>query len=149
MSGFDHANQASDAFMKFWSDMMNNMSGMGAASPSAARDEAVKHMRRAFFDAWAASCDEFMKSEQFLAAMKESMDGALAFKRQINEFLTKALHEQQMPTRSDADDIMAAVRRLEHRVIDRLDDLTRRVEALEKSRDHPAGGAASASGANP
>ena len=113
-------------------DLMSRMSGAGLGSaPSSAREDAVKRMRRAFFDAWADHCDEFMRSEVFLDAMKKSMDGALAFKQQVNEFLTRSLHENQMPARSDTDSIMLVLRSMEERVLERIDQLSGRVERLE------------------
>ena len=72
-----------------------------------------------------------MRSEAFLSMMKDSMDGALAFRKQMNDFLNKALNEGQMPTRTDMETIKFAVRRMEDRVLDRVEDLSRRVAALE------------------
>jgi hypothetical protein len=91
----------------------------------------MKQVRQAFFDAWAEHCDEFMRSEMFLDAMKRSMDSALAFKQQMNEFLTRTLHENQAPARSDTDSIMLVLRSFEERVLQRIDDLGQRVTNLE------------------
>lgn len=125
-------NGPSDPFTKFWSDWMSQMGAMGMQQPAApARDQAMKQMRQAFFDAWAQHCDEFMRSEMFLDAMKRSMDSALAFKQQMNEFFTKALHEGQAPARTDTDSIMLVLRSFEERVLNRIDDLAQRVTNLE------------------
>ena len=133
-----------DPFSQFWGDMMSRMSP--GASPQASafqpsanlRDEAAKQMRRAFLDAWAQHCEEFMRSDAFLAAMKQSMDGALEFRRQMNEFLTKALGESQMPARSDTDAILQAVRSFEGKVLDQLAALQARVGKLEAGAQRPA-----------
>lgn len=93
----------------------------------------MKRMRQAFFDAWAKHCDEFLRSDAFLDVLKKSMDSALAFKQELNEFLTKALHDQQMPARSDTDSILLVLRSMEDRVLERMDRLAHRVEALESS----------------
>jgi hypothetical protein len=71
-----------------------------------------------------------MRSPAYLDAMKKSMDGALAFKQQINEFLTRALLEQQIPARSDTDSILLVLRSLEERVLSRIDNLNERVDDL-------------------
>ena len=130
MSGFGGANPT-EQFTKFWSDMMANAGKLGMVPPPQSPDEAMKHMRRAFFDAWAAQCDEYMRSEQFLDTMKKSMDNALAFKQQMKEFFTKHLHDAQMPARSDTDSILLVLRSLEERVLAKLEDLAERVERLE------------------
>jgi hypothetical protein len=134
MTAFGSSNpNPSDPFMRFWSEMMSNMAGAGAAPAATGPmpEETMRQMRQAFFDAWSRSCEEYMRSEAFLSMMKDSMDGALAFRKQMNDFLNKALNEGQMPTRTDMETIKFAVRRMEDRVLDRVEDLSRRVAALE------------------
>ena len=123
---------ANDPFSRFWLDLMSKMSGSAFATTAApTQEETMKRMRQAFFDSWATHCDEFLRSDAFLDVLKKSMDSALAFKQELNEFLTKALHEQQMPARSDTDSIMLVLRSLETRVLDRIDRLSQRVDGLE------------------
>ncbi len=141
------AGSSSDPFSRFWTDLISKMSSAGFAPPAAsAQDDTFKTMRQAFFDAWAKHCDEFLHSQAFLDLMKKSLDSALAFKQELNEFLTKALHDQQMPARSDTDSILLVLRSFEGRVLDRLDRLTDRVEKLEGARPGKAEGATEASG---
>lgn len=131
-----------DPFSRFWTDMMSKMTPPGmmpqAVAPSS--DDAARHMRQAFFDAWAKYCEEFMCSEPFMEAMHKSMEGALAFKQQVNEFLTKSLHESQMPSREDTDSIMQVLRSVEERVLGRLDRLSQRVEQMESRLDADVSG---------
>ena len=134
----------SDPFSRFWLDLMSKMSGSAFAPTGApTQDETMKRMRQAFFDAWAKHCDEFLRSDAFLDVLKKSMDSALAFKQELNEFMTKALHDKQMPARSDTDSILMVLRSMEDRVLDRIDRLSRRVDALED----PTSGAPPDSGA--
>ena len=124
----------SDPFSRFWVDLMSKMSGTPfAPTASQMQDDAMKRMRQAFFDAWAKHCDEFLRSDAFLDVLKKSMDSALAFKQELNEFLTKALHDKQMPARSDTDSILLVLRSMEDRVLERMDRLAQRVDALESS----------------
>ena len=128
------AGATSDPFSRFWLDLMSKMSGTPFAPTGAPmQDDTMKRMRQAFFDAWAKHCDEFLRSDAFLDVLKKSMDSALAFKQELNEFLTKALHEQQMPARSDTDSIMLVLRSMEDRVLERIDRLSRRVDSVESS----------------
>jgi hypothetical protein len=125
-------NAAGDPFNRFWTDWMAQMGAMGVVPPSGPScEEAMKQMRKGFFDAWAKHCDEFMRSEPFLDAMKRSMDNALAFKQQLNEFLTRSLHDGQAPARSDTDSIMLVLRSFEDRLLKRIDTLDARLTALE------------------
>lgn len=137
-----------DPFSRFWTDMVSKMAPPGMMPPGSAgtMDETSRQMRQAFFDAWAKYCEEFMCSEPFMDAMRKSMEGALAFKQQVNEFLTKSLHESQMPSREDTDSIMQVLRSVEERVLDRLERLSNRVEQMESrlEADGPAPAAASA-----
>ena len=135
-----------DPFMRFWSDMMSKMAPPGVAVPSMgpSQEEIARQMRQAFFDAWAGHCEEFMRSEQFLGMMKESMDHTLAFREQMNKFFVKTLRDYQMPSQDDTDSILLAVRRLEDRVLKRVDELSQRVEAMEGRLEEraPSGGKA-------
>ena len=128
----DKERSAADPFSSFWSDFVSRMMGSGfAAPPPDAREAMARQMRQAFFDAWARQCEEYLGSETFLEAMKKSMDGALAFRQQMSEFLTRMLHESQIPARSDTDSILLILRSLEERVLSRIDDLSQRLAALE------------------
>lgn len=133
---------AADSFTRMWSDMMSKMSSAGIGQAfGVSKEETAKQIQQAFFDAWAKACDEYMHSEQFLDLMKRSMDGAIAFREQLNKFLSTALQDGAMPTRDDTDSILHAVRTLEERVLDRLEELSQRVEALEataEGRSEPA-----------
>src|SRR5262245_11008923 len=109
-----------DPFTKFWTDCASKMMSAGFAPTNASfSEEALKQIRRAFFVAWAHACDEFIRSPAVLEGMKKAMDGALAFREQLNEFMTRALHEAQVPARSDTDSIMLVLRSLEERVLER------------------------------
>jgi hypothetical protein len=124
---------ATDPFAAFWTDWMSRMGGSATKSTSET-PEAVKQMRQMFFDAWAKYAEQFMRSEQFLSAMKQSMDNALAFRQQLDQFLTQGVRNMQMPARGDTDHIVMLLRSLEDRVMSRLDDLDARITAVESGR---------------
>jgi len=131
---YQDSGTSGDPFSRFWMDLMSKMSGTPfAPTASQLQDDTMRRMRQAFFDAWAQHCDEFLRSDAFLEVMKKSMDSALAFKQELNEFMTKALHDQQMPARSDTDSILVVLRSLEDRVLERIDRLSHRVDALEST----------------
>lgn len=150
----NHTQTANDPFTQFWGDMITRMgmpsggepgSESGGAGPMS--PEAAKQMQRVFLDALAKYCDDFMRSEQFLAMMKEAMDRSLAFKQQVDQFLTQLHRGVQAPSKTDVDDISGLLRSIEANVLDRLERLESSVAAVEGPRR--TGGRARASRAQP
>ena len=130
-----------DPFTTFWTDFWQRMTppGMAQAAPQPSPDM-MAQMRKMFFESMADQADRFMRSEQFLAAMKQSMDNALAWQQMLNQFLQKGVSSVQMPTRADADHVVLLVRGMEERVMDKLEEMTRRIEKLERGEKPENGG---------
>ncbi len=128
-----------DPFTRMWSDMMGRMAmpgmnGMPGMTPPQPTPEMMDQMRKALFSSMTEQAEEYMRSEQFLDSMKKSMDNALAFKQQLNQFLQSGLQTMQMPTRSDSDHMVLLLRGMEERVLGKLEELCERVERLEQNR---------------
>ena len=123
-----------DPMTRFWTDMVGRMAATSMSAPPASQ-EMFEQMRSAFLDVLSRHTDEFLRSEQFLATMKQSMDSALAFRQQLNEMLTKSLETLQMPTSSDVVEVIQLVRNMEQRISTRLDELDERFARLEASSD--------------
>ncbi len=131
---------SADPFTKFWTEFWGKLSESGGAPASPSAD-VMNQMRRVFFDAMARQADEFMRSEAFLAAMKQAMDSSLAWQQSLNQFLSKGLQTAQMPSRVDADHMAVLVRGMEERVLARLEELSQRVGRLEQAESGgPAAG---------
>jgi hypothetical protein len=115
---------------------------MPQPQPSATGDFAAQ-MRRAFFDAMSQQADQYMRSDAFMASMKQSMDNALAWQQMVNQFLQKGVSAAQMPTRADSEHIVRLVRGMEERLIGKLESMEARVRRLEKAAgvETPAPGA--------
>lgn len=121
-----------DPFMKFWSDLAGRMTAAGMPTQQPPAD-VLTQIRRAFFDAMAEQADQFLRSEMFLNALKQSMDISLAWQQTMNQTLQRGLSAAQMPTRNDVDHMVVLVRGMEERLMERLDDVTRRVERMEST----------------
>jgi hypothetical protein len=130
MSDTNNAMPGGDVFMKFWTDAMGKMTTVGMTPPAASPDM-MDQMRKSFFGVMSQHADEFMRSEQFLETMKQTMDNALAFRQQLNQFLTQNLKSANMATSSDAEHISVLIRGMEERMMSKLDHLSERVERLE------------------
>jgi len=139
MAGNDRE-RTPDPFTQFWGEMVSRMSGVGLpAAPPADPGPAMKQMQRVFLEALAKYCDEFMRSPQFLEAMKQNMENAMTFRRQVDQFLTQALHGAQAPARGDVEELVALVRNVEERVLARVEELNRKLEAATASLRPPGG----------
>jgi hypothetical protein len=123
------------AFQKIWMESMSKIAQAAfSATPESVPPEILKQMRNGIFEALAKSWEEFMRSPQFLEAVKQMMDNAIAFKKLTAEMLTKAHHEMQGSARTDIDAILVAIRHLESRIIERMDELEQRVRQVEKDK---------------
>src|SRR5262245_37609419 len=116
-SPFDQA----AAFQKIWLESISKLTQSAfSTTPESVPPEVLKQMRSGLFQALAKSWEEFMRSPQFLEAVKQMMDNAIAFRKLTSKMLTQAHHEMQGTARTDIDAVLAALRHLESRVMDRM-----------------------------
>jgi len=122
-------------FQKIWMETFTRMAQSAFTfSPDSAPPEMVRQMRSGIFQALAQSWDEYLRSPQFMEATKQWMDSAIFYRKMTNDLLTKARHETEDIAREDVDSVMLAVRHMEKRILDRLEDLTARVDALDRTK---------------
>ena len=150
MGNNDHENQGgSDVFARMWMNFAGEMAKAGFAtmSPDQTPPDATREMRSAFFKAMSDYGEQYMRSPQFLETMKQSMAGAIEYRKQLNEFLGRIQHEFQATSRQDVDQLMLVMRHLEQRMTDgmerlssRFDEIIDRLETLEaRAASAPAG----------
>lgn len=121
-----------DPFVSMWNDFAGRMAAAGMTPPAAGSDT-VQQMRRAFFDSMAQYFDQLMRSEAFLNAMRQSMENGLAMQHMINQQLQKSLNAMQMPSRVDTDHVAMLVRGVEDRLLDRIEELHKRIDRIENA----------------
>ena len=132
--------QGQNQFTKMWTDFAGKMATAGVSfAPESTPPDAAKQMRGAFFKALSDYCEEYMRSPEFLDSWKQAMDGAIQFRRQMNESLGKMHHEFGGTSRQDVDRTMIALAHLERRLVDvmerateRIDEVASRVDDMEK-----------------
>ncbi len=120
-------------FMRMWMDMFSKMPG-GNGSAETFPTDAARQMRDNYLQSLSRQSEEFMRSPQFLDMMKQSTDAAIAFRQQVNEMLVRTHHALGGVAKPDVDGLLMAVRRCETRVLDKLDELSARIETLEKAQ---------------
>ena len=138
--------QAQQMGMLWLELMMKMMAGGVTADPNAPPAESARRLRDVSLEALGQQADKYMRSPQFLEFIKQSLDAQIAMRRQLNEFFTEAHHGVQGVAKQDVDHILQSVRHMETRVLDRveglcdrLDQVTRRLDALEPRTRKPAG----------
>jgi hypothetical protein len=121
----------SAAFQKIWLESMSKlMQTAFTFTPNSAPPELLRQMRTGILQALSESWNEFLRSPKFQEGMKQWMDSAVGFRKMSNDFMGKVRKEMQAPTRDDIDAVMLAVRHMETRVLDRLEEVEKQVNAL-------------------
>ena len=135
--GFEAAQQMGNLWVE-WATKMATASmafRAGSAPPDTARD-----VRDAGFTAMSQAADRFMRTPQFLEMMKQSLDGSIAFRKQLNELLTQTHHSVQGVAKQDVEGVTKAIRRVETRVLARIEELCDRLDAVSRRLDALDGG---------
>ena len=122
------------AYQKIWMETFSRMMQTAFTSaPDSAPPEILRQMRSGIFQALAQSWDEYLRSPQFAESVKQWMDSAIFYRKMTNDLLTKSRHETQDVAREDVDSVLLAVRHLEKRLLDRLEELSSRIDAVSKA----------------
>lgn len=129
--GFDYT--ANNPFAAAWQDFFGKMQSAGVA-PQQTPPDMAKQMQDAFFKAMSNYAEDFLRSDAFLTAMKQSMDNALSWQQSMQQYMEKGMEAAQMPTKADSEQIVAMVRGMEQRIGEKLDALSLRVENLEAAQ---------------
>ncbi len=138
------ADQAA-AFQKMWTDSAAKiLEATLTTSPNSPPPEVLRQIRSGIFAALAQSWDEFMRSPQFLGAMKEWMENAISFRKMSNDFLARIRNEMQAPSSNDTDTVMLNVRHMEKRLLDRIEELSGELKTLKNGLRSAPGSKAAA-----
>ena len=127
-------------FLKMWAEFAGKMGNAGFSfPPDSTPPDTAKEMRNTFFKAWTDYCNRYMQSPEFLESWKKAMDGAIQFRRQMNESLGRMHHEFGGTSRQDIDHMMQAMSHLERRLIanqersaQQLEEMSGKIKDLEK-----------------
>ena len=129
---FEQAQQLANLWLNFATQMAS--AGFGV-KPGTTPPDAAASVRRNVFDSLSKSTEEFLRSGPFLAMMKQSMEASITWRKQFNDLLTTAHHRTQGVARQDVDSMLLAVRHFEHRTLDRLEQISDRLDAIEHAND--------------
>ena len=141
-NNFEKTAEQAVAFQKIWADSMSKVMQVAMSGQTSPPPEVLKQIRNGIFEALAQSWDEFMRSPQFLEAMKQWMDTAINFRKMTNDFMGRVRNEMQAPSRDDMDTIMLTIRHMEKRVLDRVEALEQQLHMANGGSSKPAAGRA-------
>ena len=116
---------------------MPGMPGTGqSADPfaggAAFTPEAMRRMQGAFYEAMAQYSEQYMRSPQFLEAMKRSMDQAMQFRQQMDDFLKSNMATAfESATGGSNSEILGAIRQSSTQLQAQLSKIDARVSELE------------------
>jgi len=117
---------------------MPGMPGMPGAVPGAEAfagaftPEAMRRMQATFFEAMAQNAEQTMRSPQFLEAMKRSMDQALQFRRQMDDFLKSNMSTAfEAATGGANSEVMGAIRLSTTKLQEQIARIDERLSGLE------------------
>ncbi len=128
-------NQAT-RLMELWGEMATRMAMAGMqANPQSAPPEAARSVRASVFQAMAQFADQYMRSPEFLAMLKQGFDNSMKLREQSDELLTRLHHELQGVAHKDVESLLRGVHQAEARVVDRLDDLNTRLDQIARRLD--------------
>ena len=130
---FEQAQQ----WTNLWMDFATKVASVGMAyrPDEQAPPEIAQHVRGATFAAMTQEADKFLRSEQFLGMIKQSLDASIGLRKQVNDLLTQVHHNVQGLARQDMDAMGVAVRHLETRVLSRIEEVCERLENLSERLD--------------
>jgi hypothetical protein len=129
----ENAFQQAASFQKIWMETFTKMAQAGFSfSPDSTPPEFMRQMRSGIFHALSRSWEEYMRSPQFMESVKTMMDNAITFRKMSTDFLTEAHHSVQGTARVDIDSLMLALRHMETRVLDRVEELSTRMDQLDQ-----------------
>ena len=133
------------AYQKIWVETIGKlMQSAISLPPNSAPPEVLRQMRGGLFHGLGKSWDEFLRSPQFLEAMRQWMENAVIIRKMTNDFLTRTHHEMQGTAREDIDTVMLAVRHMEQRILDRLEKIEEQLAASSALKSNGRHGKAQA-----
>jgi hypothetical protein len=128
---YDQAFQQAAAFQKMWTDAVMQMAEVwGQYTPGKPPPDTVREMRSGLLKVITEAWDQFMRTPQFMEYMKTSMDSFLDLRKMAADAMTRNHHEMQAPARADIDGVLLAIRHMERRLLDRIEDLETTVAGM-------------------
>jgi hypothetical protein len=129
------ANDPIGAWTRFWMDSASQAMQSMMPAGSTQSPEVIRKARGDLMQMWSDWCEQWLRSPAFLEAQKQMLDGNLAVRKQFRTAVRRMQREMQLAGREDIDALEAAIRRSERRILDQLDEMSSRIQAMEAKID--------------
>ena len=151
MSEINEENQAGQSaiptLLKLWTDSVSKIAqATFSFAPQAAPPELLRQVRSGMFQGLTQSWDEYLRSPGFAQSIKEMMDNAIACRKAGTEVVSKMRRDLGGVGQEDFDAAMRSLHHFESRVLERLDELSGQLAAMNARLDS-LGGSGGHSGA--
>ncbi len=91
-----------------------------------------KNWQRRWFSAMSKSMDSYMRSPEFLKAMKRNTEFAIKAKRQSQDITAELARNANMPTATDISGLFERLHSVEEVILARLGRIEERLQAIEQ-----------------
>ena len=123
-------------WMRMWLDMTSGaMEACQAWAGATASPEPVRQIRSAMLEAWSDYWDQCLRSPMFLNATRQAVAQSTQIRKQFGEYLDRLYSESPVAGREDMEQLLRALRRSEERLLEQLEDVSARLEALDAGLD--------------
>lgn len=120
------------SFQKLWMDSFTNMANVWSQfSPGSPPADEVRRMRDNMLKVLSQTWDEFMRTPQFMEMMRSSLNSAMDLRQMSRDGMNRVHQQFETAAKEDVDGVLLAIRHVERRVLDRLEDLDERIGKLE------------------
>lgn len=126
---------------KLWSDTVSGMVDAWSNNlPQSGTPADMKNLRGGMLKAISKSWEEFMRTPQFMEMMTSSLNAAMSMHGMTKDGLNRAHQGLQTPSKDDIESVLLAVRHIERRILDRIDDFDQRLQKVEADRARDGNG---------
>jgi hypothetical protein len=120
-------------FVDMWSDYMTQANNATRSLLSEFEEHAnLKSWQRRWSDAVSKSMEAYMRSPGFLQTMKHNTDAAIQTKRQANDVASEVARNLNLPMASDISGLFERLHSVEEQILNRLDGIDKRLQAIEE-----------------
>jgi len=132
----DNNHDPAEMFTRMWTCFASDMAKAGVSfDPQQAAPEGARAMRNTMIQTMNEHAQQFLRSPEFLAGMKQAFDGSMAARQQLNDFLSQAQHDFQATSRDDIDQVIQAIASLEARLTSGMDRLGQHIDRVNARLD--------------
>lgn len=133
---FENTFKQAAAFQKMWMDSVSGMTRVWSEySPEKPPPDELKKVRQGMLRSISQSWEAYMRSPEFLQAMRETMNNSIQWQKWTKENSRKFHQAAGSASKDDMQGVMVAIQHVERRVLDCLDEMQTKVNSMQVELD--------------